>query len=266
MNKIEKIVCIGDIHYRNIQRHIEYRAVSENFLSKLEKISADRVIILGDLVHSRNQISPELVSEVSWFLDNISKRCGALIIIPGNHDIVEQNKERMDALTPIIKALNKPNIIYYTKSGLYEDDNVVWVVYSIYDNNMTPPELAMKPYKGKYVGLYHGTIVGAVNDAGFTFAHGAEVSKFDNCDVTLCADIHCRQVFTSKTGNPIIMGGSLIQQDFGENISGHGFCLVTLDDKIKYEFVDLDNPVKYLTFKINDITDIEENKEVLINS
>ena len=264
---IEKIAHLADIHFRNIQRHTEFRAICENFFDQMKKMKPDRIVIAGDIVHSRNQISPELVNEVSWFLNNCSKLTGKVVIIPGNHDIVEQNKERMDALTPIINALDVDNIIYYTKSGLYQDDNVVWSVFSIFDNHMPPEGLETRPFDGIYVGLYHGTIVGAVNEMGFKFTHGAELSKFQYCDLVLCGDIHKRQVFMSGT-TPIIMVGSFIQQNFGETISEHGFNIVKLNDKnlLSYEFHDIENPVKYLTFKITDISDIEENNELLINA
>jgi DNA repair exonuclease SbcCD nuclease subunit len=263
---IETIAHIADIHFRNIQRHNEFRAICENFLDQMRKIKPERIVIAGDIVHSRNQISPELVNEVSWFLSQCSKVTGKVIIIPGNHDIVEQNKERMDALTPIIKALDVDNIVYYTKSGLYQDENVVWSVFSIFDNHMAPDNLEMRPYNGAYIGLYHGTIVGAVNEQGFKFTHGAETVKFKHCDLVLCGDIHKRQVFTTGT-TQIIMVGSFIQQNFGETVSEHGFNIVKLlNDKIlSHEFHDIENPVKYLTFKITDISDIEENNEVLVN-
>jgi len=35
---------------------------------------------------------------------------------------------------------------------------------------------------------------------------------------------------------------------------------------LSYEFHDIENPVKYLTFKITDISDIEENNELLVNA
>jgi DNA repair exonuclease SbcCD nuclease subunit len=264
---IETIAHIADIHFRNIQRHNEFRAICENFFDQMKRIKPERIVIAGDIVHSRNQISPELVSEVSWFLSGCSKVTGKVIIIPGNHDIVEQNKERMDALTPIINALDADNIVYYTKSALYQDENVVWSVFSIFDNHMAPESLEMRPYNGTYIGLYHGTIVGAVNEQGFKFSHGAEVNKFRHCDMVLCGDIHKRQVFMHDT-TPIIMVGSLIQQNFGETVSEHGFNVVKIqnDKLLSYEFFDIENPVKYLTFKITDMSDIEENNEILVNA
>ena len=262
---INKIVHLADIHFRTYQRHVEFRAVCDYFLNKMEEIKPDRIVITGDIVHSRNQLTPELVNEVSIFLEECSKRTGKVIIIAGNHDIVEQNKDRMDALTPIISALDKDNIFYFKQSDLYKDENVIWTVFSIFDNNATPQNLAFKPYEGIYIGLYHGLIIGAENEKGFTFAHGVELNKFDDCDLTLCGDIHKRQVFHNKNKKPIIMVGSMIQQFFHETASQHGFCVITLDP-YKHEFMDIDNPVKYLAFKINDIDDIENDNEILINA
>jgi DNA repair exonuclease SbcCD nuclease subunit len=270
---IKTIVHIADIHYRNFQRHIEYRAICENFIYQMRKIKPDRIVIAGDVVHSRNQISPELVNEVSWFLNECSNVTEKVIIIPGNHDIVEQNKERMDALTPIINMLNVDNnvnnIHYYTKSSVNFDDNVAWVVYSIYDNNMAPEAIMVNNYLDKIkIGLYHGILNGATNNQGFKFMHGSDVEKFAICDVVLCGDIHKRQVLYTKNGTALIMPGSFIQQDFSETISEHGFNTLTLDQNkvLSYNFTDIENPIKYLNFKITDIQDIENGNEELMNA
>jgi len=265
--KIKKIYQIADIHFRNFQRHDEFRTICENFIHQVKIGSGDRIVIVGDLVHSRNQLTPELVNEVSWFLKECSNTVEKVIIIPGNHDIVEQNKERMDALTPIISALELNNIVYLKNSQVYVDDNVAWVVYSIYDNNLAPDDILSSNYKNlTKVGLFHGVINGATNEMGFTFAHGSDVDKFVNCDIVLCGDIHKRQVLKTKNGIDVIYVGSMIQQNFGETISGHGYNLIELNgNKISYNFHDIPNPVKYLHFKIRDIEDIETNSEELVN-
>jgi DNA repair exonuclease SbcCD nuclease subunit len=265
---INKIAHIADIHFRNFQRHNEFRSICDNFLDQMRKIKPDRNVLAGDIVHSRNQISPELVNEVSWFLNECSKVTGKVIVIPGNHDIVEQNKERMDALTPIINALDVDNIVYYTKSDVNVDDNIAWVVYSIYDNNMAPDALVSNKFDDKVkLGLFHGVINGAVNELGFKFMHGSDVEKFNKCDAVLCGDIHKRQVLNTKSGVSVVYPGSMIQQNFGETVSEHGFNVVTINNKdVKFEFFDIENPVKYLNFRIKDIEDIEEGNEELLNA
>jgi hypothetical protein len=62
----------------------------------------------------------------------------------------------------------------------------------------------------------------------------------------------------------IIQIGSLIQQGYGESIKHHGYGMYdVLTDN--YTFNDLINEQPYLQFKITDIKDIEDEKEVLLN-
>ena len=60
------------------------------------------------------------------------------------------------------------------------------------------------------------------------------------------------------------MIGSTICQNFGESVGKHGYGLYTVDSR-KYEYFDLDNSQPYLNFKISDIEDISNDKEILIN-
>jgi hypothetical protein len=62
----------------------------------------------------------------------------------------------------------------------------------------------------------------------------------------------------------IIQIGSLIQQNFGETIKHHGYGIYDVDSN-EYTFHDLKNEQPYLHFKINDIKDIENEKEILLN-
>ena len=60
------------------------------------------------------------------------------------------------------------------------------------------------------------------------------------------------------------MVGSLIQQNFGENINNHGFGIYNIKEG-KYSFKDIENLAPYVNFKIKDITDIENAKETITN-
>jgi predicted MPP superfamily phosphohydrolase len=101
-------------------------------LEKFKEISPDRIVFTGDLVHSKNQMTPELIEMVSWVLTECSKIAKTVLII-GNHDFLESNMSRLDALTPIIESLKNDNIVYYKNRGVYEDENIDWVVYSLVD-------------------------------------------------------------------------------------------------------------------------------------
>jgi hypothetical protein len=109
-----------------------------------KQIAPDRIVFTGDLVHSKNQMTPELVEFVAWVLNECSKITKTIIII-GNHDFLENNQSRLDALTPIIDSLKNENVVYYKQRGVYEDSNINWCVYSLIDHNI-PPEI---PQNGK---------------------------------------------------------------------------------------------------------------------
>ena len=73
--------------------------------------------LAGDIVHSKTQgISPELIDCLSWWFTNLSKICDVHVVL-GNHDGILHNKSRQDAISPIINALNIPNIKLYKSSG-----------------------------------------------------------------------------------------------------------------------------------------------------
>lgn len=264
MSEISKICQIADIQFRNFQRHDEFKSVCEKFLYDMEFIQTpDRIVICGDLVHSKNQITPELIDIVSWFLKSCADICRTIIIL-GNHDYVENNHERLDPITPIVNNLQNDNLIYYKNSGVYSDENVNWVVYSLLDGNKRPDELGViQPTNKINVGLYHGPVYGMRQDASYVYEYGARESTFKGCHIVLAGDIHLRQVVTHGD-IPILMVGSFVQQSSDEPISGHGYGVIELPS-MKYGFVDIPNPVKYMKFKINDFLDISTNSEILLN-
>ena len=82
--------------------------------------------------------------------------------------------------------------------------------------------------------------------------------------MVLAGDIHKRQIFDIPNGNKAYMIGSLIQQNFGENVTKHGYGVYDVESNI-YEFFDVENTSPYLNFIIKDIKDITEENETLIN-
>jgi DNA repair exonuclease SbcCD nuclease subunit len=241
-------------------------------LDKFKEIKPDRIVFTGDLVHSKNQMTPELIEIVAWVLTECTK-IAKTVLIPGNHDFLNNNLNRLDALTPIIDSLKNPEIIYYRDRGVYEDENVSWCVYSQFQGNI-PPEISEA--KGYKIGLFHDPIQGLTTDTGYGFGdHAYDIKKFKGLDVVLCGDIHKRQTLwldqeievdkvKIKKKTRIVQVGSTIQQNFGESVSKHGFGIYDIEED-KYEFVDLDNPRPFLSFKITDIEDLENGTEKLTN-
>ena len=257
---INRLVHFSDLHIRLFKDHELYRGVLKQMFHEWVAIAPDRIVFTGDLVHSKNQMTPELVEFVAWVLNECSKIAKTIVII-GNHDFLENNISRLDALTPIIESLRNENIVYYKTRGVYEDDNINWCVYSLMDHNI-PPEI-IKSDKVN-IGLFHGPVQGLYTDIGYKFEDGFEVNKFKGCDLVLCGDIHKRQIFDIPNGKKAYMVGSTIQQNFGETIRKHGYGVYQID-KDKYSFVDLPNPKPFLSFYINSFDCLESGSEKLVN-
>ncbi len=264
---IRKIVHLSDIHIRTNQLHELYKRQFQVFLDalriELKNIMYNdiRIVITGDIFHQKINISNEQILLASWFFNELTK-IGKLVIIPGNHDFLENNMERVDSISPIVELLSDSNIKYYKDSGIYPDENVKWVVYSLYQHNVRPE---FKKEDGVYVGLFHGPIQGMSTDLGFKFDDGYDRMNFVDLDLLLCGDIHLRQAFKLSNGGNAVMIGSVIQQNFGENIQNHGYGMFDMATN-EYTFHDLPNEQPFLHFRINDIKDIETETEVLVNS
>lgn len=194
---IKKIVHISDIHIRTFQLHDLYRRQFEIFLEEMRQILSPyeydeiRIVITGDISHQKINVSNEQILLTSWFFNELVK-IGKLVIIPGNHDFLENNQERIDSITPIVKLLDNENILFFKDMGVYDDDNVRWVVYSLYQQNQRPEFIKEEGWL--YVGLFHGAIQGMSTDLGFQFEDGYDKLNFIGCDIVLCGDIHRRQV------------------------------------------------------------------------
>ena len=258
---IKKLVHFSDLHIRLFKDHDLYRSILIDMLNQFREIQPDRIVFTGDLVHSKNQMTPELIEFVAWILTECSKIAKTVLII-GNHDFLENNMSRLDALTPIIDSLQDENIAYLKSRGEYEDDNVDWVVFSLMEHNI-PPDIE-KTGRVK-IGLFHGPIQGLTTDVGYKFDSGFDSDKFKGCDLVLCGDIHKRQVFNIPGGKKAYMVGSTIQQNYGETLKNHGYGIYDVINDT-YEFVDLENPKPFLSFKIKSFEDILNGDERLANA
>lgn len=187
---INKIVHFSDLHIRLFKDHDLYEGILSKIFDEWKEIAPDRIVFTGDLVHSKNQMTPELIELVAWVLTECSKIAKTIVII-GNHDFLESNMTRLDALTPIVESLNNEMVVYYKDRGVYEDENVNWCVYSLMSHNI-PPEI---PQNNKVnIGLFHGAINGLKTNLGFSFGDESyDITKFNGLEIVLCGDIHMRQ-------------------------------------------------------------------------
>jgi DNA repair exonuclease SbcCD nuclease subunit len=268
---VKKIVHLADIHIRTYRLHEEYKEVFKTLISDLTEQLKDytrdeiRIVIAGDLVHQKIIISNEQLILGTWLIKNL-ETIAPVIIIAGNHDLLENNKDRVDSITPMVQFLPEANVNYFKETNCYLDDNIVWCVYSIFDGNEKPDiDSARKEFGNDktYVGLYHAPVLNAKTDIGYEIDHGAGLDIFEGCDMVLLGDIHRRQIFNHK-GIQVAYPSSLIQQNFGENVSKHGYLLWDVETKTFTEH-DVDNKYSFYNFKIKSLDDLENNKEIITN-
>lgn len=273
---IKKIIACADIHIRNLRRQDEYKEQLKKFLEECQK-TADmfekdevRIVVAGDILHNKLDISGEGYTIASWFLYKLDS-IAPTIVIAGNHDMNVSNVSRLDPLSAIFTMCGFKHSIYLDRELSYEsgclvDDNIVWCLYSTFDNFARPniEEFRIKYPNNTFVGLFHGELKSAKTDVGFVFENGYEPGLFEGVDFGILGHVHKRQCIPFN-GIPLVYCGSLIQQDHGENISAHGYVLWDVNEQ-DYETVDLPNDnYGFYTFSINDIEDIDEDKEEIVN-
>jgi DNA repair exonuclease SbcCD ATPase subunit len=220
----------------------------------------DSIIYLaGDIAHAKLEMSPELVSEISWLFTECNKLCPT-IVIAGNHDCNMNNSDRMDVLTPIVDALKLPNLTYLRDTQVYGIGGVDFAVFSIFDNKDNWPK-ANTLFGNKKIALFHGPVDNSTTDVGYVVSSRHFTTDiFDGYDLALLGDIHKRQEMISPSGCKVVYAGSLVQQNFGETLDKHGFLVWDLDT-MTYEEVDIQNDYGYYTLDVDggivpDVTDM----------
>ncbi len=245
--KLKHIHHISDIQIRNLKRHKEYEQVFNRLYEKIKENKDNSVAyIAGDIAHSKCDMSPELVDQLSRLFKNLADIVPT-IIIAGNHDCNLNNRSRLDVLTPIVENLNHPNLHYFKDSGVYKCADVSFVVWDCWTDEkdfITADEVD----GDTKVVLFHGTVDRAETDLGFKLPSDVHISKFDGYDMGLLGDIHKRQ-FVNKE-ETIAYCGSLVQQNHGEEI-GKGYLLWDVPNR-KSEYIEVPNDYGYYTISIED--------------
>lgn len=279
---ITKIIACADIHVPSLKGIEQLKPVLQRFIDQCKKIVDDedspdnvRIAVLGDIFDQKIAITNESVLCVDWFFSELDKICKT-IVIAGNHDFLMNNMDRVDSLTPLFEIGKYKNVVYLDKvldykSGILDDDDVAWCLYSSFDGFTTPDIKVHKvANEGKdmvYVGLIHADVNGAITNTNFVAENGVDPGVFEDCDFVMAGHIHKRQEI-KKNGVRVVYSSSIKQKDFGESISAHGFVLWDLEDhdEITYKYVNVTNPDGgYFRFDIKDIEDLANDNEELIN-
>jgi predicted phosphodiesterase len=284
------IFHLADIHIRSGNteqaRFIEFQSVFNRLISDVESHPAVKngtamVVVAGDVFHHKLRIeSPGLKLALELF-----KRLGALCpvyVIRGNHDFRQDKPDEPDLIQSLVHL---HNIHYIDETGTIVIDNVGFGIVTVQDllqkgatsgmSRQIPlfPEPEFDSSVDYKVALFHGNLL--------EFPTGYIPSGYD---IALLGDIHLQHVgggvkpmvasVSSTTGfkpqNSYLLGqysyggvvgseytpygypGSLLQQDFGEPVLGHGYIVWNLPNKT-IECYHLKNDANgYVTIRLNE--------------
>jgi DNA repair exonuclease SbcCD ATPase subunit len=263
------IFHISDIHIRHGDRkycrYDEYSSVFDRLFSSirsqikdLKLTSEDFVIIVsGDIFHNKNIVGNYGLMLYRKFIEGLVG-IGKTIIFHGNHD---RNQNEIEQPSLVSSTLPIDNLTILDQTTSFTIDDVGFSYVSIDDTldfyktcgrveNLPNFPLLEKDLKHK-IALFHGTF------AHVKLYNGQEVSQefkpypfewIGGFDYAILGDIHLRQkgLYDKKT----LWGysGSLVQQNYGEDIINHGYMIWDLKAK-KIKDVDVYNDRGYINIK-----------------
>lgn len=264
---ITHIFHIADLHIRagntEQSRFNEFKVVFDRLVKDISTHPAVKngnaiVVVAGDVFHHKLRIeSPGLKLSLDFF-KNLGMLCPTYII-RGNHDFRQDKPDEPDLIQTF---LHLQNIFYIDNTGTIVIDNIGFGILTVQDALQKGSTSGLSHELRKFpepvfddekvthkIGLFHG-----------------DVSKYPSnwlprgYDLFLLGDIHVQQVVGASpcqtnhsvyrplnsnvlsqhmyTSDNTVYGyaGSLIQQDFGENLMGHGYLLWNLEDKVVEQY------------------------------
>ena len=276
---LKYIFHLSDLHIRNgdnkYSRYDEYNTVFNNTISSLNTNITNKnlsksdfvIIITGDIFHNKNNIGNYGLLLYKNFITELIK-IGKVIIIHGNHDKIQSDLNQPSLV--FSSTFQNENLIVLNESTSFVIDEIGFSYVSVDDTldfNSNSGRLAVLPSfpnikeSVKYkIALFHGTF------SKSKLYNGELIHEENNpyplewikdFDYALFGDIHKRQTDTYNKKTKYGYSGSLIQQNFGEDILDHGYLIWDLYNKEITE-INVYNTIGYINIKQND------NEEILI--
>ena len=249
---IKKLFHLSDIHIRNgdinYSRFNEYKNVFNNLFESLNnnitnyKLKKEEylIIITGDIFHNKNNIGNYGLMLYKILIENLTK-IGLTIILEGNHDSIQHELNQPSLVTSTIGI---DNLIILNESKSFKIDNIGFSYVNIRDtldnfsnsgrkNILKPFPIINESVKYK-IALFHGTFANIKLYNGTNITSDSNPYPFEwikDFDFALLGDIHLRQKDIYKNKLLWCYSGSLIQQNFGEDIIEHGYVVWDLEKK-----------------------------------
>ena len=255
---VTQIIHIADIHVRvgnyESARVQEYKHVFDSFIEIIRQLPSvingtALLVMCGDIFHSKCRMES---AATQIFFDWINQllELVPICIICGNHDFKQSEPDTTDSVemlcTPYLKSYNrhKYTIHYLSHTGHYVWGNIGFGIVSVKDTlrafntagiidtlpSFPDPALFESSTEFK-VALFHGTISQSALPSGKradSISHGYPLMWFAGYDAVMLGDNHKQQLHEDTLNNVDMKWGypgSLVQQDFGETVYGHGYIL-----------------------------------------
>lgn len=247
------VIHIADLHIRTGDperaRIQEYTSVFQEFLRMIGELDCVKqgttvTVIAGDVFHNKGRIESAGFQMFSRFLNQLSALTPVYFIC-GNHDFRQEDLRIPDMLDSMLDpwagTSGNGRIHYLRDTGIYEFGNIGFGVVTVKDalaeGNTAGAvrKLPTFPSPTQFseniqhrLALFHGAVRSSrlQNDHAIGGnGNGVSLDWFKGYDAILLGDIHKQQM--GRTMESVQWGypGSLIQQDFGESLYGHGFLL-----------------------------------------
>jgi DNA repair exonuclease SbcCD ATPase subunit len=258
-----RIIHISDTHIRagdsKDSRFEEYTSQIDRLLTSLYTYDDEDtlIVVTGDIFHDKSKIGPCGQILANQLFRGLSRF--QTVIIRGNHDYRQDQPDEPDLIKPFFDDV-LDNIQYIDETGLFDVGDIEIGVVCVDDTLIRGaqsgiiaklPEFPIPSSKSKFkIALFHGSFGGALLQNGSEVESRANypLEWIQGYDGILLGDIHVQQVhrakiqtgtdFTSRENKTVFItskytldpktspwsyAGSLIQQNFGESLWGHGF-------------------------------------------
>lgn len=240
---------ISDLHIKLSKGLIEQRQVFETLYQHCRELKPDLIINTGDTFHNKLNLSTAAVDQGVDLLRSLVEFAPVYNLL-GNHDFIINSKHKPDAMSPIVKAIDNPNLKVFKNSTTFDVENFRFYVLSLFDPENWS-KFAPNDSSKINVALFHGSVKGCSTDIGYEFDHGdIDLSVLKQYDYALLGDIHKPQALDPD--GRIRYAGSLCQNNFGED-NDKGFLLWDIESKDKFEckHIHIPNPRPYVTLQLD---------------
>jgi exonuclease SbcC len=254
--KIKQVIHCSDIHIRKgdstKSRYNEYAKVFEQFAKQVQQLpsilNGEAVIVVaGDIFHDKENLHPLTIRMFNLFLNQLVS-LAPVYLIQGNHDFRQDNASETDTIDSCI-GIKRPNLEYLEQTGLYLAGDVGFGLVAEHDildpcttsgkqvdelplfPNEFPPSVTTR------LAIFHGTVKNCRLDNYRPSNEGYPLEWFKGYDAVLLGHIHLQQIYNTSSQdqgkterwqpNKTVWAypGSLVQQNFGENLHGHGYLV-----------------------------------------